>query len=532
MPVLTVRVGDKERHIPFEADRSLREILDATDIRVRAGCRGSGTCGLCRVRIESGEIDVPTRNEQIILGADQLLQGIRLACQVMPRQDVSFTILAPAPESVWRSLPADHVRRKKLAQLDTETSQGGIGPPYGAAVDVGTSHIRVSIIELSGGTWLAGRYGPNPQATYGSDIMTRLIAASESPEQALDMARLVVEAVRDALRDISIREGLDIGQVMRVSLVGNTAMLALLSGRNHGLLLKPANWGVRIDCLPRSTDDLAARLGIHPGARIDIFPPVAGFVGSDLLAGVVTTGLTESGAGSLFIDFGTNSEIGLWDGETLWVTSAAGGPAFEESGISCGAPAEAGAIHRVSVMDGVFNFEVIAGVTARGICGSGMVDLIACLVRTGLLTSSGRFTSACPEGAFPCGRGDRDIVLTRNDVDLFQRAKGAIGTGIEILLSRSGITLPRRVCVGGFFGRFLDIRNAVEVGLLPAVDLESVELCGSTALAGCEDVLLEPKEAERMMNLREKTCLVEMSGCPEFEELFLKNLYLLPMRGE
>ncbi len=134
------------------------------------------------------------------------------------------------------------------------------------------------------------------------------------------------------------RKGINLQHVVRLVLVGNTAMLALLSGRNYKLLLQPGYWMNAIDCLPKDTEFWAVSWDIHRRAGIEVMPPVAGFVGSDLLAGVVATHLTEYGGGGLFIDFGTNSEIALWDGRTLWVTSAAGGPAFERSGISCGLP--------------------------------------------------------------------------------------------------------------------------------------------------------------------------------------------------
>jgi uncharacterized 2Fe-2S/4Fe-4S cluster protein (DUF4445 family) len=532
LPKLTVKLQKEEHRIPFSADRSLRDILDATDVRVRSGCRGVGTCGLCRVRIKAGDAGAPTVNEQLMLGFDELEQGIRLACQVLPKQDLAIDLLAPAPKSHWRSLPdwaGQHDRCDSF--LPIEGLPLTVTNPYGVAVDLGTTHISLSLYELTGGRWLAGRYGLNPQMRYGSDVMTRLVAASDSPDHAREMSRQIIDAIREGLFDIAVREGIDIGNVARLALVGNTAMLALLSGRNYGLLLQPKHWMTVLDCLPENPDAWGASLGIHPHARIEVIPPLAGFVGSDLLAGVVATRLTEEGGGALFIDFGTNSEIALWDGRDLWVTSAAGGPAFEESGISCGAPAKPGAIYRVGTRDGSIAFDVIADSEPAGLCGSGLVDLIACLVRSGLLTRMGRFVPSVPGEGFALGRGVRDIILTRRDVDMFQRAKAAIGTGIQVLLAKAGIGCAdlRRICVGGFFGSFLDIASAHEIGLLPVIPPDNIELCGNTALAGCADLLLSSAAVERLRNLGERARLINLSGCPDFDELFLKNLYLLPM---
>src|SRR5208337_1231786 len=195
------------------------------------------------------------------------------------------------------------------------------------------------------------RRGLNPQGTYGTDVMARLIAANESQQAARVLRRLAVDAIGSAIMDVATREGIGAEQVVRVAIVGNTAMLALLSGRNSHLLLQPAYWTRHIDCSAENTgnpQELSLELGINSEALIEVLPPLAGFVGSDLLAGVLAAGLLKGERGSLLIDFGTNSEIALWDGRSLWVTSAAGGPAFEGCGIGCGTPAEPGAIYAVS----------------------------------------------------------------------------------------------------------------------------------------------------------------------------------------
>jgi uncharacterized 2Fe-2S/4Fe-4S cluster protein (DUF4445 family) len=432
LPTLIVNVEQGERRIPFNAGRSLRDILDTTDLRVRSGCGGIGACGLCRVRIDAGQGGAPTPNERVYLDTGELNQGIRLACQVIPTQDLQIVILAPAPKSRWRSLPDEAGQRmRRIAAPPWKDLPPEVSKPCGLAVDLGTTHISLCLYELSSGKWLAGRSGLNPQICYGSDVMTRLVAASDSPERARAMSRQVVEAIGEALLDIAAREGINIERVVRLTLVGNTAMLTLLSGQNYNLLLQPSHWMSPVDCLPDRPDLWSVPLGIHPRAWIEVIPPLAGFVGSDLLAGVVTTHLTENGPGGLFIDFGTNSEIALWDGRVLRVTSAAGGPAFEGSGISCGAPADPGAIYRVSLRNGVLDFAVIADSEPLGLCGSGLVDLIAGLVRSGRLTNKGQFAPYVPREGFVLARGRQAIVLTKQDVDVFQRAKAAIGTGIR-----------------------------------------------------------------------------------------------------
>jgi uncharacterized 2Fe-2S/4Fe-4S cluster protein (DUF4445 family) len=267
---------------------------------------------------------------------------------------------------------------------------------------------------------------------------------------------------------------------------------------------------------------------------LEIVQPLGGFVGSDLLAAIVATGLTESDGAGLLIDFGTNSEIALWDGRRLWVTSAAGGPAFEGWGIKYGMTADAGAVYRVDGLNGdsLPSIHVMGGGEARGICGSGMVDLIAHLVREGKLSTKGKLTEGLKGSGLVIARGSPDIVLDNRDVDAFQRAKAAIGAGVRVLLKLAGMDGDglRRICVCGSFGRFLDIGNAQALGLLPIAPPVGVELWGSAALMGCESLLLSTDGRAYLESLkRDKTTLVNLSQVPEFEEYFLESLYLQPL---
>jgi uncharacterized 2Fe-2S/4Fe-4S cluster protein (DUF4445 family) len=394
-------------------------------------------------------------------------------------------------------------------------------------VDLGTTHLSLAVYELSSGSLLAGRHGPNPQAAHGADVISRLQAAEGVPGQAQALSQMVLRAVAEGLFDIASREGLELQRVAKVALVGNTPMLALLAERNYERLLLPSQWGLSLDCLPVDPGAWAGPLGLDPAVRIEVLPPLAGFVGSDLLAGIAVTRLIQDGAGALFIDFGTNSEIALWDGRTLEVTSAAGGPAFE-SGIGCGMPAEPGAIHQVGAD---FRISVLAGQEPRGLCGSGLVDLVANLVRAGTLNARGQFAAWVPPEGFRLAFGQGGLLLTRRDVDLLQRAKAGVSAGVRVLMNRAGMADRdlARVCVGGVFGRFLDATNAQAIGLLPGTRADQVALCGNTALAGCAETLLTPSARDRLDAIRGRAKLINLSNCPEFDDCFLDNLFLRPM---
>jgi uncharacterized 2Fe-2S/4Fe-4S cluster protein (DUF4445 family) len=482
------------------------------------------------VQIEAGNVHGPTKNEHLVLSAEQLGQNIRLACQLTPKNDLLIRVINTVSKPNWRDLPPDHLACTHSHHLSgIQSTETG----YGLAVDVGTTHISLSLWDLEHSNRLFGRIGLNPQSRYGTDVVTRLIAAGESPEAVRRIARMPLDAIYKALLDMYALHNVSPREITRVSIVGNTPMLALLTETDPQILLQPRFWTQPVDCRLDDPQTWVSVMGIHPEAAIDVISPFAGFVGSDLLAGVLATGLTDHPTG-LLIDFGTNSEIALWDGNTLRVTSAAGGPAFESCGIQCGMPAEAGAIYRIDQQQDStgFHFQVIGGGEAKGLCGSGLVDLIAYLRSTGDLTPTGKFATPYARDGFVVNQNSSDIRLTIGDVDMLQRAKAAIGVGINTLLAKAKMKAEElsRICVCGAFGRHLNTRNAQLIGLLPDVPPERIELCGNTALAGCEHLLLSPIKRVDMESLRNRAVIVNLSQASDFETLFVENLYLQPLR--
>ena len=530
MPKIRVRAGRRTAELVCRSGQSLREVLERAAVPLRTGCNGNGSCGLCRVRVVSGPVPPPSPQEAFLLGGDRSEAGVRLACYLRPESDLAIEVVAPVPRPVWRCLPQDD-GGSAVPGAGRRFRQECAGA-YGVAIDLGTTQISISLLDLDSERRLSGRCGTNPQAAFGADVMTRLVAAADSGEVAALLSDVVIRAIGDGLAEIASRDGVDLSRVARLSLVGNTAMLALLSMRNHTLLVRPETWTKSVDCLPVATDRLAAAWGI-PSATVRVRPPLAGFVGSDLLAGVLATGMTEREEPALLLDFGTNSEIALWDGRALSATSAAGGPAFEGSGMRCGLPAVPGAVCRVELRDGAVECTTIDGAPVRGICGTGLVDLVAHLLRAGVLSERGRLSRG-HEGGFVLPAGDPPLVFTGTDVDLFQRAKAAAGSGTRALMERAGIAAGElaNVFVCGTFGRGLDIDNARAVGLLPMVPGDRVRLCGNTALAGCEMLLLDPAAEERLAAIGRSAELVDLAGFPEFDDLFLENLYLRPQGGD
>ncbi len=530
--------GDEENFvISFSPGKSLRTILNATDHQVRTGCLGNGACGLCLVRIVEGVIDQPGENEKLLLSEKQLAGGVRLACQVTPQEDLKIEIINKVPASSWKNIPEDKYHFSPgnpylLSDITTEPYylNDQVKHPYGAAVDLGTTAISVTLFNLTDGQLLTTRYGLNPQLKHGSDVLTRIMTAAESPQKAQSMSREVVEAIKEIFWDMAVADGINLKQVTRMVLAGNTAMLTLLTGHKFELLLNPRYWDQPIDLQLPDTSSWASAWQIFPQAEIEIIPPIAGFIGSDLTAGILATSLNEGEPGSILIDFGTNSEMALWDGETLWTTSAAGGPAFEGCGISCGMPGESGAIYRFDLKEhGNMEFSVIDHCEPRGICGSGLVDLVSDLITSNQLTNVGKFSPDISGNRFELSK--KDISLTLKDIDLIQRAKSAIATGLNILLNKAGMKFTgiKQLYIGGAFGYHLNINKAQNIGLLPPIDSGRIKLCGNSAINGCEQVLLAADAEEKLNRIKRQLKIINLANCEDFDEVFFQNLFLSPM---
>ncbi len=534
MPTLNVDDLGSRHLVPCAAGTSVRDaLLSSGQVLLRADCNGMGSCGQCIVRIDRAAEYAPTPVECARLSPGQLDAGLRLACQVKPRTDLCVETLRSFSDASGRRLEAGEYSVCSPAESCSSTPREGNGRALGIAVDLGSTQIKLSLWNRESSLRLSGRSMRNPQGVQGADVLSRIAAASASQAAADRISALARTAIAGAVQAMTAEAGYRPADVGEIVVVGNTAMLALLAKKNQRLLLQPEYWSRPIDCIPEAPEALLACWGVAPDARLRVVPPLAGFVGSDLLAGVLALDLAKRPAGTFLIDFGTNSEIAFWDGTTLWVTSAAGGPAFEGGGIGCGMSAEPGAIYRaVPAGNGLgFSCAVIRGSSPLGICGSGLIDIIAFLRNDGILNRLGKFEGS-HDNMFVVSRDTAELTVTERDLDQFMRAKAAIGAGISCLMQRCdgrGASLGE-VCISGAFGRWLDVQNAQALGVLPALARERVALCGNTALAGCERILLSPDADAVLEPLRRVCRVLNLAEDPDFERFYVENLYLQPMR--
>ena len=444
-------------------------------------CGGQSACGGCRVRVVSGDVPV-TEAMRGALSAGELREGWRLAC------------CATASASV-----AVEVEQWSLRALADNTSVP-IEPRAGrgAAIDLGTTTLVVQVVDLASGEVLRVETEINPQARHGADVMSRLQYDLRRPGE---LGRSVRQALGRMLGGEPLRE---------ILVAGNTAMHHLFCGLDVGPLTHAPFQSPTLEA--RRFD--AADLG-WPGPA-GFLPCLGGFVGSDLLCGIVATRLDERTQPCALFDIGTNGEVVVGSERGILCASTAAGPALEGGRIGAGMRAGAGAIDAIQVRGGGLDCHVIGGGAARGICGSGLVDAVACGLRLGLIGASGRLAGA--GNRIPLAGG---VVLTQGDIRELQLAKGAMAAGLS-LLAGGGV---EKLFLAGAFGNYIRQASARAIGLLPC-DV-AVEPVGNSSLRGASTLLLAP--STRQARLRRIAALarhVELSSDPGFQSRFAERMAL------
>lgn len=415
--------------------------------------------------------------------------------------------------------------------------------PVGLAVDLGTTKIAGYLADLETGAELAAAGVMNPQIAYGEDVIARLAHAAREPGGAERLAGAVRAAIDGLAGDLAAEAGVARDQIAAACIVGNTAMHHLLLG----LPVRQLAVSPFVPATGRPLDVRATDLGLNlaPGAYVQLPPCVSGFVGADHVAMVLAAGLDRAGHVAVGLDIGTNTEIALSRQGTLTSASCASGPAFEGAHIRHGMRAADGAIEgvRLARSDGaaggagelrVTELRVVGNVRPVGVCGSGIVDAIAELHRTGLLNARGRLVRDAPgvrrgsDGlevllapAAETGNG-ADIVVTQGDIEEIQLAKGAIAAGVRALVATTG-TDPAEVgevVVAGAFGTYLNLASALDIGLLPRFPRATYRQVGNAAGAGARAVLLSAAEQARAAAIAERIGYVELTAFPGFQRLF------------
>ncbi|HEY3418924.1 MAG TPA: ASKHA domain-containing protein [Methanomassiliicoccales archaeon] len=514
------------RTIEYVPGKSLRQIVERAGLEIRSGCNGNGTCGLCMVKV-AGDIDpIPTRNERASIGEEMILQGYRLACQYVPREDVEAILPGIRRNSDWR--PIADERPSKTRARPTMAADPDNGSGYAIAVDVGTTTIKVSLLDLMTRKRLAGLIRENPQNAYGSDVISRLVALRDEPECVRKMREETLSVIYQGILRLMAVAGLDIEDVDQARLVGNTTMISILGAADPLDMLSTRKWSDRFNADGNEETVHFSAFKMGSGLTMTMTPPLAGFVGSDAIAGIVATGLMDDPGPNLMIDLGTNTEVCLWDGKDLLITACAGGPAMEGVGMRCGSAIDNDPDGGSVLTSGaVCDPTALRGKVEEGLSGSALIDALAKMVQTGVVDGKGNFTG----GDARTVDQKSGFVFTKSDIDRIMRAKSAVASGIWALLNKAGLPLDslKKVYITGNFGQSLSIESAKRIGLLPYLPTSRFSVIGNASLMGCEDMLATPQARVGAEQIRRTGKLINLAMEPGFDDLFLENLYLRPM---
>jgi uncharacterized 2Fe-2S/4Fe-4S cluster protein (DUF4445 family) len=441
----------------------------------------------------------PTDADLDRLSPAELEDGWRLACRALAQTDLQLEL------AQWEvPILADQTAFAFTPQ-----------PGLGVAVDLGTTTIVAQILDLSTSHVLAVRSALNPQAQHGADIMSRIEFARKDPTT---LTRLVREQIGEMIAEMVYSVDDLTANLEHVVIVGNTVMHHLFCGLDLEPLAHSPFKTERLDLELLPASALGWELPGDPLVRF--LPNLGGFVGSDILAGILATRLHESIELTALMDLGTNGEIVLGNRDRILCASTAAGPAFEGARISCGMRAASGAIASTSAQDGQFVCHVLGQGEARGLCGSGLVDAVATGLELGLIQSSGRLTHPPDIALTPSVR------LNQSDIRELQLAKGAIAAGLRLLVSQWGAPAyaVSKVYLAGAFGNYINRQSARRIGLLQ-LPVDRVHPAGNTALLGAKIALFSLHEGDGSFpDLRRKIEHVPLSEDPDFQDVFAAEL--------
>ena len=392
----------------------------------------------------------------------------------------------------------------------------------GAALDIGTTDIKGALLDISSKRELAAASVPNEQKAFGPDVITRLNLATKKGGLK-ELNKRAISAINKLLARLSRDASVDKRDIKKIIAVGNSTMYHLV------LMIDPASLA-RAPFLPAERGfqrRSAGKMGIDidRGAVFTFLPNISGFVGSDILAAILITGMHKQKRHSLIVDMGTNGEIALGSRNGIFVASCALGPAFEGRHITCGMPAINGAIIRARFKNKRFSFKVAGGTVPKGISGSGLIDIISILLDKGDIDRTGRMK----RGEFTLSKGSgKRIYITQKDVRQVQLAKAALSSGIEILKTRADVGPKdlQRFYITGTFGEGIDKRNAKNIGLIPEeVPLGKIAFLRNGALSGAKKVLLAPSREKEISDILAKCEHIELHRSGDFEDTFASTLH-------
>ena len=604
----------EDREISVSEGSTLLDAAVAADIHINASCNGKGSCGKCKLILESGNI----KSEPTSLLSDQEKEkSYILACQTKVLGDVTVKIpeetierklkvagmgqqatdrfkglvkdirpmlieiplelepptlddsasdldrlnrglkktgccdvekfnvgikvmreLATAMREENWNVTASVIRKKCANEILNVRPGNGQEKSLGLAIDVGTTSIVVYLVDMTDGSIIAATSGHNRQSACGDDVINRIVCAEK--DGVAKLSRMALSTINNLINEALASVNGNFKDIKNVVIAGNTTMTHLL------LKIEPRY--IRREPYIPSVSEFpilkAGEIGIkaNPIAAVFIIPGPASYVGGDIVAGVLACGMADRPETRALIDVGTNGEIALGNSEWMVCCSASAGPAFEGGGIKNGMRATRGAIERVEIEDGEVRYTTIGKARPRGICGSGLIDLIYGLVKNGIINHDGRFDLSLKNERVVEGEGNpgfvvaragetesgKDLIVTETDIENIIRSKGAVFAAIKSLVDYVGLGFEdiETFFVAGGFGTYLNIPRAIGIGLLPDIDPERIRFIGNSSLMGARMALLSSHAFERTLKIAKGMTNIELSTYQPFMDEYVAAMFL------
>ena len=509
---VTVCREGKENTFLLKDGQSLMEGLIEAGYQFSAACGGKGRCGKCRVQLLEGKVPA-TAEDESVFSEKELAQGWRLSCRMYPKEDIKV------------GFALNDESRFEVLGGETAVAQGGeMESAYDVAVDIGTTTIAMELIGCDSGQVLGTAAFINSQRVYGADVITRIKASMDGKKEELQ--KHIRQDLGRGLKELAEKAGIRLADIRKVIISGNTTMGHLLMGYDCDSLGVFPFTPVNIDFIRGAAEEI---LGIEgTKAEAVLLPGISTYVGGDIVSGLYACGFDREEEICMLIDLGTNGEMGIGNREKMLVTSTAAGPAFEGGNISWGAGSVAGAICSVKINGTDVEYKTIQEEAPMGICGTGVVETVAELVKEELVDEMGSLDEDYFDDGFPLAKtpDGREIVFTQQDVREIQLAKAAIRAGVETLVLRYGITKEqvKKVYVAGGFGYKLDKEKAIAIGMLPEEFADKIETVGNSSLAGARQYLRDVAGEERLSKIVEKSEEIGLSTDKDFNEFYMDGM--------
>lgn len=588
-------IKEQNKKLEYNPSQSLLEILVENEVFIDNPCNGKGSCGKCKVRILEGNLPVISETEAKFLKREEIDSGVRLSCLVLPQEDITIELLQKErthevlttgyiPDFNFQPSIHKTVFELKKPTLDNQISfedsicntfgvekldlwllqqprikdekitgifncdeligiESGDTADliYGIAIDIGTTTVVTSLVDMNTGKELSVASMINPQKKFGLDVLTRITYEIENPNDAKEKLQCeIVNAINEMIEDVCDQSGIDKTNIYEISIAANCTMMHFLLGVDATSIgnspYAPA--------FVKSKTILAKEIGLKasPFARLYCLPSVSAYIGADIVAGAYVCQLHKADENILFIDIGTNGEIVLSNHGKLLSCSCAAGPALEGMNISSGMRAAEGAIEDIKITENGIEFKVIGNEEPIGICGSGILAAVRELINTGLVQKNGAFIKKekieesdyrydilqldgkkreCVLKSSP-----EQILITQGDVRQVQLAKGAILSGFYALLKQANIDMSKlhKVMIAGQFGAHLPADSLVGTGILPKEVKDKLVYVGNSSKTGAYMALMSVDAKHQIEELAHQMDYMELGASEGYERLFAQCL--------